>query len=69
MSDDLTDVRKALHEHRRDERRASESLAALHAAIVAALSRGVRQGEIVRTTGYTRERIRQISIAARRPAE
>ncbi|MEV1018124.1 hypothetical protein AB0I89_32180 [Micromonospora sp. NPDC049801] len=36
----------------------------LAAAIVAAARGGVRQSEIVRTTGYTRERVRQICRAA-----
>ncbi|WP_446218821.1 hypothetical protein [Micromonospora sp. IBHARD004] len=36
----------------------------LAAAIVAAAKSGVRQSEIVKTTGYTRERVRQICRAA-----
>ncbi len=42
------------------ERRRAE----LAEAIVAAAARGVRQREIVRVTGYSRERIRQICRAA-----
>lgn len=36
----------------------------LAAAIVEAAKQGVRQGEIVKVTGYTRERVRQICRAA-----
>lgn len=42
-----------------------ETRAELHAAIVAALGAGIRQAELVRMTGYTRERIRQIARDAR----
>ena len=37
----------------------------LHAAIVADLGAGVRQADLARLTGYSRERIRQIEHAAR----
>lgn len=38
----------------------------LHQAIVADLDAGVRQADLVRLTGYTRERIRQLARAAGR---
>lgn len=44
--------RVARHDAEREE---------LHAAILAALAAGMRQVEIVRITGYTRERVRQIA--------
>ena len=40
---------------------ADQARDALHEAILAALDAGIRQSEIVRITGYTRERIRQIA--------
>ena len=40
--------------------RADAARTALHEAIVEAALDGMRQGDIVRLTGYTRERIRQI---------
>ncbi|MFC9358715.1 hypothetical protein ACFTZB_19365 [Rhodococcus sp. NPDC057014] len=43
-----------------------EARAELHSAIVGALDEGVIQAEIVRRTGYTRERVRQIARAAGR---
>lgn len=43
--------------------------AGLHEAIVGALDDGVIQAEIVRRTGYTRERVRQIARAAGRESK
>lgn len=46
--------------YRRAERRADETRSELFAAIVEADAAGMAQVDIVRTTGYTRERVRQI---------
>jgi len=53
----------AVAAHRRAARHAEQTLAALHAAIAEAASQGVRQTDLVKITGYTRERIRQICRA------
>lgn len=50
--------------YRRAEKKADETRSELFAAIVAAKAAGVAQVDIVRATGYTRERIRQIIKAA-----
>jgi hypothetical protein len=54
--------RGAVAAHRRAAKRAEQTLA-LHAAIAEAASQGVRQTDLVKMTGYTRERIRQICRA------
>lgn len=46
--------------HAKAQDRANQTRAELHAAILAAIDDGVRQVDIARVTGYTRERIRQI---------
>jgi hypothetical protein len=58
-----TQVKTALAAHRRASKHAEETLATLHAAIAVAAAQGVRQNELVKITGYTRERIRQICRA------
>jgi malonyl CoA-acyl carrier protein transacylase len=63
-SDPVATVRTALTTHQRASKRADETLAALHAAIAEAAAQGVRQNELVKVTGYTRERIRQICRTA-----
>lgn len=55
----------ALRNRKRAEKRHEDALAELHAAIVAALDAGMKQAELVRLTGYHRERIRQLARAAR----
>ena len=65
MSADPADrVRTALAAYRRASRSSDVALAELHAAIADAAAGGVRQNELVRITGYTRERIRQITRQA-----
>jgi hypothetical protein len=54
-------VRNAVTAYQLAKERAEDALAALHAAIAKAAVQGVRQNELVKITGYTRERIRQIS--------
>lgn len=51
--------------YRRAEKRADETRAELFSAIAEANAAGMAQVDIVRATGYTRERIRQIVKAAK----
>jgi hypothetical protein len=60
----IDQVTEALNEYREAEQVAADKLAALHDAIIGALRSGVRQADLVRLTGYSRERIRQIERAA-----
>lgn len=60
MSDPIERVRRAFAAYKRAERRLEQTRAELHAAIRDALDADVRQVDLVRVTGYTRERIRQI---------
>jgi hypothetical protein len=60
-TDQVQPVRDALTAYQLAKERAEDTLAALHAAIAEAAGQGVRQNELVKITGYTRERIRQIS--------
>lgn len=60
-----TDALEAATEaYREAQRELDGRRQALAAAIVAAANSGVRQTEIVRITGYTREHIRQVVKAA-----
>ncbi|HLQ53032.1 MAG TPA: hypothetical protein VK162_02040 [Streptosporangiaceae bacterium] len=59
-TDPAEPVKSAVATYRRASKRAEEARAALHAAIAEAAGHGVRQNELVKITGYTRERIRQI---------
>jgi hypothetical protein len=58
-------VAKALAAHKRAETRAEQTRALLYMAIAEASDAGVRQADLVRVTGYTREHIRQIVKAAK----
>jgi hypothetical protein len=60
--DDLARLAERL---RREQAKVDATRAELHAAIVKALQDGVRQVDVVRATGYTRERLRQLAEAAR----
>lgn len=62
MTEKLEAAAKAF---RRAESRANEARAQLMKAITEAADSGVPQVEIVRITGYTRERIRQIVAKAK----
>jgi hypothetical protein len=64
--DDLARLAQRL---RREQAKVDATRAELHAAIVKALHDGVRQVEVVRATGYTRERLRQLAEAARHADE
>ncbi|MCF2532608.1 hypothetical protein [Yinghuangia soli] len=56
-ADDLTKAAKA---YRRTERAHEEARQALKQAAVAALAAGVKQSEVVKTTGWTREYLRRL---------
>lgn len=49
---------------RRAERNLATARAALHAAVLLALGAGVTQAELVKLTGYSRERLRQLARQA-----
>lgn len=55
-----TRLKQAVTKYRRAEAAVTSSRDDMYAAILADLTKGVRQADIVRTTGLTRERIRQI---------
>lgn len=62
MADDRLDtVRKAIRKRDRAKKTHDAAIAEVHAAILDALANGVRQADIVRATGYTREHIRQLA--------
>lgn len=66
MADQDLETPRALAARKLTQKRDKAALAALHAAIVADLESGAAtQAELVRLTGYTREHIRKIVIAAR----
>lgn len=52
---------QAIAEYTAATARADEARAGLHEEILKALDEGVRQAEIVRRTGYTRETIRRLA--------
>lgn len=62
----MDELTRAAVAHRKATEKAEQTRAALHAAILAALAQGVTQADVVRATGYTRERIRQITLDFRR---
>lgn len=57
----LTDMANKL---RRDQGKADISRANLHSAILDALAEGVTQADVARATGYTREHLRRLAVAA-----
>ena len=59
-SDPSATVAAALAAYRNATRQSEDKRTGLYAAIAAAAAHGVRQNELVRITGYTREHIRQI---------
>jgi hypothetical protein len=64
--DDLARLAERL---RREQAKVDATRVELHAAIVKALQDGVRQVDVARATGYTRERLRQLAEAARQANE
>lgn len=59
-----TRLKQAVTKYRRAEATLASTRDEMYAAILADLSDGVRQTDIVRATGLTRERIRQIVKAS-----
>jgi hypothetical protein len=59
-------LRAALTKRQRAERAVVDARTAERAAIVAALESGLRQADVVRITGYTRETIRRLAEAGRK---
>lgn len=60
----IDSLAKLAAEYHRSVARSAEARDSLHTAIIAALAAGRTQADIVRVTGYTRERIRQITKEA-----
>ena len=65
----MDDLARLAERLRREQAKVDATRAELHAAIVQALHAGVRQVDVVRATGYTRERLRQLAEAARQAEE
>lgn len=61
----MADLATLAERLRREQARVDATRAELHAAIVKALGDGMRQVDVARATGYTRERLRQLAEAAR----
>ena len=61
----MSDLAALAEKFRQEQARVAATRAQLHAAIVKALRAGVRQVDVARATGYTRERLRQLAEAAR----
>ena len=59
-------LKQAVTKYRRAEAAVTSTRDEMYAAILDDLDGGVRQTDIVRATGLTRERIRQIANAAKR---
>lgn len=59
---------RAVTELRDAETELATARAELHAAVLADLAAGVRQADLVRATGYTRERLRQLERESERAA-
>jgi hypothetical protein len=58
---DATELSRLAGKLRRDKERADASREALRQAILTALDEGMRQADVARATGYTRERLRQLA--------
>ena len=65
----MDDLARLAERLRREQAKVDATRAELHAAIVKALQDGVRQVDVARATGYTRERLRQLAEAARQADE
>ncbi|NUU24312.1 MAG: hypothetical protein HOV68_22835 [Streptomycetaceae bacterium] len=59
-SEAAEDLVRAAKAYRRTEKAHEEARQALKQAAVAALAAGVKQSEVVRTTGWTREYLRRL---------
>ncbi|UGQ09719.1 hypothetical protein LO772_22745 [Yinghuangia sp. ASG 101] len=60
QSEAADDLSRAAKAYRRTEKEHEEARQALKQAAVAALAAGVKQSEVVRTTGWTREYLRRL---------
>jgi hypothetical protein len=69
MTEPSPQLRQASTAHHRAERQLERTRATLHMAIAADLRAGVRQAELVKVTGLSREHIRRIARAAGLEAE
>lgn len=56
----VTALRKAVRAKTAAEKRAEDARAALAVAMSDAIREGMRQGEVVELTGYTREHVRRL---------
>lgn len=56
----VTALRKAVRAKTAAEKRAEDARAALAVAMTDAIREGMRQGEVVELTGYTREHVRRL---------
>ncbi|MER5769543.1 hypothetical protein [Streptomyces sp. NPDC001985] len=63
-TDPIAQLKIAQARYDRMKEEAEAALRDVHAAVVAAHSAGVKQVEVVAITGYSRERIRQITRQA-----
>ena len=63
-------LRKAVRAKTAAEKRADDARAALAVAMADAIREGMRQGEVVELTGYTREHVRRLvrEVEEHRPA-
>lgn len=61
---DMDELDAAVAEHRHALQQVEDTRLKLHEQILKALARGVIQAELVRRTGYTRERLRQLAREA-----
>lgn len=60
QSDAADELGKAAKAYRRTEKAHEEARQALKAAAVSALAAGVKQSDVVKTTGWTREYLRRL---------
>lgn len=58
--DTVTRLRKAVRAKTTAEKRADDARAALALAMAAAIREGMKQSEVVKETGYTREHVRRL---------
>lgn len=64
QSEAADDLSRAAKAYRRTEKEHEEARQALKRAAVAALAAGVKQSDVVRTTGWTREYLRRLRKSA-----
>ena len=62
-------LKKAVAKHQKTKTAEEQARQEVYAAILEDLAAGVRQVDIVRTTDYTREHIRQIVLADKKKRE